>query len=217
MAEGEEAGQGDRTEAPSQRRLDQARREGQTAVSREAIGFATLLSGTIAGFLALPPLGLAWLKAMRALLEAPNAGEGMALVPALLRQSALTLLPLLGLVAAAGVLASLAQTGILLRAEALAPQLARINPGAALRRLLGPEGLAELLRTLIKLALVAAALWHAIEPPVLQAALHEPPALLLRAMGQGCCGCWSRRSSHSGPSPCWIWSGCGGVTCGSCG
>lgn len=185
MAEGDEAASGDRTEAPSQCRLDQAQREGQTAVSREAIGFATLLAGTIAGLLALPPLGLEWLTTMRALLEAPNAGEGMALVPALLRQSALALLPVLTLVVVAGVLASLAQTGLLLRAEALAPQLARINPGAALKRLLGPDGLAELARTLVKLGLVGAALWHAVEMPALQAALHEPPALLLSAVGRG--------------------------------
>ncbi|MDB5371636.1 MAG: flagellar biosynthesis protein FlhB, partial [Belnapia sp.] len=185
MAEGDDGGSGDRTEAPTQRRIERARAEGQSALSREAIGFATLLAGTVAGFLALPPLGLEWLRAMRALLEAPNAAEGMALVPLLLRQSALAMLPVLVLVALAGALASIAQTGLLLRAEALAPQLSRINPGAALKRLLGPEGLAELVRTLLKLALVGLALSHAIDLPGLRAALHEPPALLLQEAGRG--------------------------------
>src|SRR3712207_3669157 len=118
MAEGENSATEDRTEAPSQRRLDQAREAGQAPVSREAIGFATLLAGTMAGFLALPPLGLDWLRALRALLERPEEGAAVAL----LRQSALTLLPVLALVALAGMLASLAQTGLRLRAEALAPQ-----------------------------------------------------------------------------------------------
>ena len=185
MAEGEDGSSGDPTEAPSQRRLDQAQREGQAPVSREAIGFATLLAGTLAGFLALPPLGLDWLRGMRALLEAPDAGEGMALVPALLRHSALALLPVLALVVTAGILASVAQSGPLLRAEALAPQLARINPGAALKRLFGPEGLVELLRTLVKLAVVGAALWQAVDLPGLQAALHQPAELLLREAGHG--------------------------------
>lgn len=185
MAEGDDGGSGDPTEAPSQRRLDQAQREGRAPVSREATGFATLLAGTLAGFLALPPLGLQWLRSLRALLEAPDAGEGMALVPVLLRHSALTLLPVLGLVVTAGVLASIAQTGPLLRVEALAPQFARVDPSAALKRLLGPEGLAELLRTLLKLALVGVALWHAVDLGELQAALHGPAEILLRQAGRG--------------------------------
>ena len=109
----------------------------------------------------------------------------MAVVPALLRQSALTLLPVLALVSVAGVLASLAQTGLVVRAEGLAPQLARINPGAALKRILGPEGVAELVRTLTKLALVGAALWQAVDIAALQAALHQPAALVLREAGRG--------------------------------
>ncbi|SDC78196.1 EscU/YscU/HrcU family type III secretion system export apparatus switch protein [Belnapia rosea] len=183
MAEEESASAEDRTEAPSQRRLEQAQREGQAPVSREAIGFATLLAGTVAGVLALPPLGFEWLRLMRALIEMP--GEGAVLAPALLWQSALTLLPVLALVALAGTLASLAQTGLVARAEALAPQLSRVNPVGTLRRLLGPEGLLELLRTLMKLALVGVALWHAVDLSVLQAALHQPAAGLLRAAGQG--------------------------------
>jgi flagellar biosynthesis protein FlhB len=182
MAEGESAAAEDRTEAPTQRRLDRAREEGQSPVSREAIGFATLLAGTLAGFLALPPLGMEWLRLMRALLEMP--GEGAVLAPALLRQSALTLLPVLGLVALAAMLASLAQTGVVMRAEALMPQLGRLSPMAAVKRLFGPDGLAELARTLIKLALVGTALWHAVDLPVLRAALHWPAALLLGEIGR---------------------------------
>jgi flagellar biosynthetic protein FlhB len=183
MAEGESTSAEDRTEAPTQRRLDRAREEGQSPLSREVVGFATLLAGTLAGFLALPPLGTEWLRLMRALLEMP--GESAVLAPALLRQSALTLVPVLGLVALAGVLASLAQTGIVVRAEALAPQLSRVSPIAALKRLLGPDGLAELVRTLVKLALVGMALWHAVDLPVLHAVLQQPAAMLLGEVGRG--------------------------------
>ena len=183
MAEGDAASGEDRTEAPTQRRLDRARAEGQAPVSRETVAFATLLAGTVAGFLALPTLGAEWLRTMRALLEMP--GEGAALVPVLLRQSALTLLPLLALVMLAGVLASLAQTGLTVRAEALLPQPSRINPAAALKRLLGPDGLAELARTLVKLALVGVALWQAVDVAALQASLHRSAEGLLGEVGRG--------------------------------
>jgi flagellar biosynthetic protein FlhB len=183
MAEGDSTSAEDRTEAPTQRRLHRAREEGQSPLSREAVGFATLLAGTLAAFLALPPLGTEWLRLMRALLEMP--GEGAVLAPALLKQSALTLLPVLGLVTLAAALASLAQTGGVLRLEALAPQLERLSPAAGLKRLLGTDGLAELARTLVKLVLIGDALWQAMDLSVLQTALHQPTAMLLSEVGRG--------------------------------
>ena len=71
MAEGEAEAAEDRTEAPTQRRLEQAQRDGQSALSREAVGFASLLAGTVAGFLALPPLGMECLQVVRACWERP--------------------------------------------------------------------------------------------------------------------------------------------------
>lgn len=185
MAEGEDQGPGEKTEAPTQRRLDKAREEGQVALSREAVAFATLLAATLAGFLALPPLGLAWLAAMRALLEAPGAGEAGALVAPMLRAAVLAVLPVLAAVAVAGILAYLAQTGPLLRPEGLAPQLSRLSPLRALRRILGAEGVAELVRTLLKLVVVGGALRGAIDPRELAATLHLPAGGLLAQAGRG--------------------------------
>ena len=77
MAEGQDAE--DRSEAPTQRRLDKAREQGQVPVSREAATFATLLAATLAGVLTLPAAGLAWLHALQALLEAPAPDAAAAL------------------------------------------------------------------------------------------------------------------------------------------
>ncbi|WP_149535834.1 EscU/YscU/HrcU family type III secretion system export apparatus switch protein [Siccirubricoccus phaeus] len=187
MAEGDDKEAEDRTEAPSQKRLEKAREQGQVPLSREAVGFATLLAATIACFLTLPPLGLGWLRSMRRLFEAaePALATPLAtpLVAALLRASALLLLPVLGLVGLAAILASLAQTGPGLHPEKLAPDLSRLSPLAALRRLFGAEGLIELGRTLVKLVLLGTALWQAVEPERLQAMLHLPVAALLQESG----------------------------------
>lgn len=173
----------DRTEAPTPRRLERAREEGQVPLSREAVACATLFAATLAAALALPPLGLDLLRAMRGLLAAPEGGASAALT--LLRAAVLALLPVLGATAVAAVLATLAQTGGLVRGKALAPDPARLNPLAALKRLLGPQGLVELLRTLAKLGVVAASLWQAVDLPALRAALHLPPGALLGEVGRG--------------------------------
>ncbi len=188
MAEGAPQEGGDRTEAATPRRLERARADGHVPLSREVVGFATLLGATLAAALALPPLALDWMRTLRGLLaEADPAGTAPAAL-GLLRGAALTLLPVLAAAAVAAVLATLAQTGGHFRAGALAPDLARLNPLAALKRILGPSGLAELLRTLAKLAVVGAGLWQAMDLAVLQAALqaalHLPPGALLQHLSR---------------------------------
>jgi flagellar biosynthesis protein FlhB len=181
MAEGQEAE--DRTEAPTPRRLERAREEGQVPLSWEAVACATLFAATLAAALALPPLGLDLLRTMRELLAAPEGGAQAAL--ALLRAAALVLLPVLGATALGAVLATLAQTGGLVRGKALAPDFSRLNPFSALKRLFGVQGLIELLRSLLKLGVVGVALWQVVDLPGLRAALHLPPGGLLAEAGRG--------------------------------
>ncbi len=54
---GEGADAEDRTEAPTPKRLERARSEGQVPLSRDAVGLATLLCATAAGALAMPAMG----------------------------------------------------------------------------------------------------------------------------------------------------------------
>ena len=67
MAEEEEGGQ-DRTEAPTPRRLERAREQGQVAQSRELAGWAALGAATLAAWVALPNLGLDLMRALLKLL-----------------------------------------------------------------------------------------------------------------------------------------------------
>lgn len=180
MAEEQGRDAAERTEAPTPRRLEKAREEGQVPLSREAVGFATLAAAALACLLVLPGLGLGLLRAMRDVLEAP----GVAPAAALLRAAALVVAPVLLAVVLGAVAATLAQTGW--PARGLRLEAGRLNPWAGLTRLLGPEALGELLRTLVKLAAVAVALWVAVDPAMLAAALALSPARLLeRALDGG--------------------------------
>ncbi|MBY0330424.1 MAG: flagellar type III secretion system protein FlhB [Acetobacteraceae bacterium] len=177
MAETEGQDAQDRTEAPTPRRLEKAREQGQVLLSREVVGFATLCAATLTCFIALPVLGTDMLLAMRGLLAAPAGGDILALSLPLLRAAGLAVLPVLAATAIAAVLATLGQTGW--PAKGLTAEFARLNPWTGLKRLVGAEALIELSRTLLKLGAVGLAVWLAVDPAALGAALMLAPGGLL--------------------------------------
>ncbi len=183
---GEEGGADaeDRTEAPTPKRIERARSEGQVPLSRDAVGLATLLCATVVGMLALPAMGAEWLRAVRVALSAGAETDAIgAQSLAVLRVGLLAVLPVLLAVAVSAVAATMGQTGGLVHGKALAPSLSRLNPLAGFKRLFGLKGVAEVARGLAKMAFVGAAVWHALDFDALQAALHRPAGGLLDDFG----------------------------------
>ena len=184
MAEEDRPEAEDRTEAPTQRRLDRARSEGQVPLSQEALSFAGLLAGTFCALLALPPLTEEWLFLLQALLLAPDPDTGRHAAEHLLLGVVKGLLPILAAVGLAGVLINLAQTGPQFRGETLMPDPARIDPRRALGRIFGWQGIANLLKAIVKLAILGMALWLSVDPLTLQQSLHLSTGSLLGTLGQ---------------------------------
>jgi flagellar biosynthetic protein FlhB len=155
--EGQEAE--DRTEAATPQRIEKARREGDVALSREAVQLASLGAGALGLAVLGPSAGRGIADAAAVVLAAAHELDPMgALVELMLAVAPLALG--VGTAAALGaVVATLLQTGFLLRAEGLAPDPSRISPLAGLRRLFGAQAAMELLRTLLKLGAVGAAIW----------------------------------------------------------
>ncbi len=187
MAEGDDPPDpADRSEAATPRRIERARDDGQVALSREVAGFAALLGGLLAAFLALPSLGQDLFRALRAVLERAHALDMADAALSLGGFAALLIAPVAGAVALGAVVATLIQTRGLVSAKPLAPKLSKINPWGGLKRLFGQDGLAEFLRSLTKLALVGGALWFALgDLASLQAALHAPAGVMLRDASAG--------------------------------
>ena len=181
MAEGEAE---DRTEAATPRRLERAREEGNVALSRDAVGFASLAGATLAAAIALPPLGGELLRAMHGLLSGAHAHDPFLAMHELARGALMATLPVAAGALLGAAAATLLQTGFLLRIEALQPKLSRIDPLAALKRLFGLDSLVELGRTLLKIALLGTALWRAVDLAALQQALHRPAGGLLQEVGR---------------------------------
>ncbi|MCS6921189.1 MAG: flagellar biosynthesis protein FlhB [Elioraea sp.] len=176
MAEDHESS-GERTEAPTPRRLEKARDEGQVAVSKDAATAAALAGATVGLVLVVPPAAGSLFAALLPLIERPHAIDAGLRGPALEAAARGSLFVVLGvalLALLAGTAATLLQTGFLVSAKPLAPKLAKISPLAGAKRLVSPENLMEFVKSLAKLVVLSA---------VAAFVLWEAPSRYARAVG----------------------------------
>lgn len=161
MAESSESGE-DRTEAPTGRRLQRAREAGQAPVSNEAVLFAGLGAAALILAWTGPAATADFLTAMRPLLIHAAAGEvrTAAAVHLAFITAVQTAGPILIALLLAGVMSVMLQTGFLVSLALLRPRFDRINPVAGLRRLFGPNSLAEAIRSVAKLGFVGGLMWQ---------------------------------------------------------
>ena len=150
---------GERTEEPSPRRLQDARERGQVPRSRELTNFATMIGGSAALVAIGGSLATRLSQMMRhgLVIDPQNLGDpdGMQRALGEACMSALTvLLPVFGTLIALVLLASLVLGGWNFSPQAMAPDFARLNPLAGLKRLFGLRGASELGKALLKCAVV---------------------------------------------------------------
>jgi type III secretion protein U len=167
---------GERTEEPTPRRLEEARRRGEVATSRDFTGAVALLAAF--AVLALgAPAGLARLVAYwsRALAAAGH-GEGGALagLAVALGQAARLLSPPLAVAVLAAALTGGLQAGGLFTLHSLRVDPGRVVP--SLRRVASGAALVELGKGLLKVLLVGALAW---------ATLRQLAPALVRLPGAG--------------------------------
>jgi flagellar biosynthetic protein FlhB len=159
----DEVDQEAKTEAPTPRRREEARRQGQVPFSAELVGSLV----TFAAVLGLTYLGSdVWVVMLDVFREEiPHAFQPEFLIEnavALFFRTAVrllaALLPLFGTLLAVGVVASVAQVGFQLNTEKLGPDFNRLNPASGVSRLFSVAALVRGLQTVLKvlaLALVA--------------------------------------------------------------
>ncbi len=153
----------DRTEAATQRHLDQAREAGNVPVSREVSGFASMVAVVIAMYYGG---GAAYREMSRdtaLFLSRINQPEmvGRAGVQLAGLEWSSVVMPVLGAALVAGAAAVLLQTNFLLHAGAVVPKFSRVNPAAGIKRLFGVNGLVEVVKSLSKMTLLLLAMWIA--------------------------------------------------------
>ncbi len=163
------------TEAPSQRKLDEARSKGDVAKSMDVPAFAALAAamGCVLAMGGSVSRGMA--ESLMPFLQHPEAfdlsGNGGQAVLDLALKAALPG----GVVMAAGfgaaVAGNLIQTGFLWVPSKLAPDPSKLSPAKGLNRLFGIDGLINFAKSLSKLAAVAAVAWVTLRPKADEIAL----------------------------------------------
>ncbi|QDH16575.1 flagellar biosynthesis protein FlhB [Swingsia samuiensis] len=151
MAEAE-----DRTEAPSQQRLQKARDDGQVFVSKESFNLVLLLAGGTSFFIILPLLIPSFIHNMFFLMS--NAGrislrsENIYDFNTFILLSSLKILiPLITLPFIITISVGLLQTSFLIHPPSLLPKFSRISPISGIKRLISPSSYIEALKMLLKL------------------------------------------------------------------
>ncbi|HBK46549.1 MAG TPA: flagellar biosynthesis protein FlhB [Xanthomonadaceae bacterium] len=186
MAQGDQ----DKTEKPTQHRLEEARRQGQVAKSTELVGVLSLLVFSVTFLMIAAGLATALAGTMRQLIgmagARPHIGAGFAAWLGELHAGlGPHLIPLVLALLVVAVAANLLQTGPIFSAHPIKPDFKRLHPGNAVKRLFSMRGLWELGKLTVKLGLLAALCWMAaIAAPgfvgnIANAASARLPVLLL--------------------------------------
>jgi flagellar biosynthetic protein FlhB len=175
---------GDKTEAPTPRRIEKAREEGEVPVSKDLSTAAALAGATIGAAMVGPDAAKALVAAITVLYERPHAVDPALMIEALWPTIRAATLLLFGIAAFALVLgagSTLAQTQLHVSAKLIAPKLSRLSPLAGAKRLVSPENLMEFVKSVVKLSVLIAAavavLWDA--PSRLVHAVEWAPSALL--------------------------------------
>jgi flagellar biosynthetic protein FlhB len=150
---------GDKTEAPTPRRLEEARERGQVARSTDLTAALGLLAATTALYLAGGQLSGSLTEMTRQMLRVGDVGPVSAETMmgdfvAVVKHFALILAPVLGGIMAVGIAANVAQGGFVFSTQPLVPSLDKINPVTGFGRIFSKRALARLIGNLIKLTAI---------------------------------------------------------------
>jgi flagellar biosynthesis protein FlhB len=158
----------EKTEQATPHKREEARKKGQVARSMELNSFAILFFGLLFLLFTGPSMVRNVAALMRDLLSnltavSGNADSYIALIFHLSLRCLLILAPLFVALLTVGVLINAAQVGFSASAEVLQPKLDKLNLTKGLQRLFSRRSLVELIRDLLKLAIIGVVAWFAIK------------------------------------------------------
>jgi flagellar biosynthetic protein FlhB len=158
-----------KTEEPTQRRLDEARRRGDVAKSADLASWASFAgtAGTVAiagGWMCRDLAGK-----LLPFISQPDAfslqgGGAVGVARLAVMAAAPVMAAVLGVGMVTGVAGNVIQHGFLWATDKLSFDLSKVSPLSGLKRLFGLDGLVQFLKSVLKLALVGLTAWMVVKP-----------------------------------------------------
>ncbi|WP_127783036.1 EscU/YscU/HrcU family type III secretion system export apparatus switch protein [Rhodococcus sp. X156] len=148
---------GEKTEQATPQKKKKARKDGQIAHSPE---LGSWLSLAAASFVipmvcsSLMSLCRATMVQVGALITTPDTSRALQLARDTMLEAAMATVPLAAVVMLTSVLASGSQAGIYLAPKLWKPKVSRLNPFSGVKRMFGPQGLWQLVKSMLKLGVL---------------------------------------------------------------
>ncbi len=178
----EEQDKSQQTEEPTAKRLEQARESGDVVKSAEVTSFVVLAGGTLAIAMFGHSAMIALARMMMLFIQEPEQmavdGAGLAsMTRGVLWHFALALAPFMAVMIVAGLTGHVLQSRPSFNAEKLKPDFSKLSIPAGLKRMFGLDGWTNLLKGLIKIAIVGMAIWTQLWPErgTLEAIMTQSP------------------------------------------
>jgi flagellar biosynthetic protein FlhB len=158
-----------KTEDPSQKRLDDAHEKGNVPSSREINHWFMMLAVILATTIFLPGTMKRMKEVMRTFLESPHAipmdrGGIQSLTIEVLTSVGIAVAPIFGLLMVAGIAASLMQVGLIFSTTPITPELSKISLLRGLKRLFSSQALVDFAKGLAKIVVVGTVVWFLMMP-----------------------------------------------------
>ncbi|HEY0165781.1 MAG TPA: EscU/YscU/HrcU family type III secretion system export apparatus switch protein [Jatrophihabitans sp.] len=156
---------GEKTEKATPRKLKKARKDGQVGHTPEV---GSWLSVLVASFV-IPAVGSSLMDNARrcfvqivSIINTPDTGRALALTRQALIDAVLGTAPLALLILLTSVASAAVQGGIWVAPKLWAPKFSRLNPLSGFKRMFGPQGVWQLLKSLAKLAVLSAVTYYSV-------------------------------------------------------
>ncbi|TKC91517.1 EscU/YscU/HrcU family type III secretion system export apparatus switch protein [Trinickia terrae] len=183
----------EKTEEPTEKKLKDARRDGETVKSND-LAFALLLLTASLGFSFAGPAMGEHLRAMLhiALDDVRAASEPdfdlRRAMTGIAMQALLLSIPL-GVAVIAAIVSVAAQVGFQISFKPLEPKFSAINPGSGLKRMFGMRSFVDLAKMLVKAAIIIFALWKTLLSlvPLMVGVAYEPVPDLIQISWTALC------------------------------
>ncbi len=153
----------EKTEEPTEQKLDEARRKGESPRSQDVNAAAGLLTGTLCLSAGAPAaaehLRRLFAHAIDQGLLVRDDSAAFAQAFDLVLEGLWITLPFVATAVATGFVASFAQTGLNISFDPLTPNFDKFNPAEGVKRLISVKSLIELGKSVLKAVFVAAVVW----------------------------------------------------------